>query len=109
MKTSESEGPLGQLESEDATAKWVIGQDTRGEHDYIVHTGRPAFVAKIGHDANEGVLSGLSYGTSSDRNIYDFVWFDRMPRHREFLRVMKDAEEALTAYLESAGVGGPDR
>lgn len=84
-------------------AGWIMGQDVHSSQDYIIHTQAPAFIAKIAHDSNEGILSGLSYATNAGRSIYDFVWFDAVPNKRAFFQLMRDAEAALNAYLEFTG------
>lgn len=89
-----------------STATWIIGQDVRSSQDYIIHTRTPAFIAKISHDPDEGILSGLSYATNNDRNMYDFVWFDVFPDKRSFNDLMRQAQRALNAYLEYCGPSG---
>lgn len=83
---------------EEPTAVWIVGQDAYSGQDYIVHLDAPAFVAKLSTDPDEGVLSGLSYATSDDRSIYDFVWFDECPSESDFRTLMNAAEHAIQAF-----------
>jgi uncharacterized protein (DUF736 family) len=83
---------------DEPTAAWIIGQDAYTGQDYIVHLEAPAFVAKLGHNPDDGILSGLSYATSDDRSIYDFVWFDECPSESDFHELMSAAEHAIQAY-----------
>jgi len=87
---------------EEPTAVWIIGQDAYSGQDYIVHLAAPAFVAKLSADPNQGILSGLSYATSDDRNIYDFVWFDDCPDESDFRDLMNAAERAIRVSLSES-------
>ncbi len=63
-----------------------------------MHTATPAFLAKLGHDPEEGALSGLVYSTEDERVFYDFIWFDDFPDKTSFLDLMAEAERAVEAY-----------
>lgn len=78
------------------TARWIIGRDPYGDKHYLMHNEYPMFLAKIG-TGDEGILSGLSYGMSDDRSLYDFNWLDPNPGEIGFLNLMREAEDALLA------------
>ena len=81
------------------TAKWIFGQDAFTAQDYLVHTDYPAFLAKIAHSENEGILAPLSYSTGDGHSFYDFVWCDPFPGETHFLNLMREAEDALKTHL----------
>ena len=74
--------------------KWLIGEDISCQHQFMVHTQTPRFIAEI-FDDDEGLGNIIGFPKG------EVIWIDEPPLDGEILaRLMREAGEALNAYDE---------
>jgi hypothetical protein len=66
---------------------WIFGQSARGDRRYVVHTGKPAFVAELFAECDpNGILHGLSYDLADGRSLANFMFLeeptDEVAKHK---------------------------
>lgn len=89
--------------------RWIIGQGTDSDTEYIVHLSEPRFVAKYWDgdpdDAPDAAILGSGSRFSGvsididDCSFYDILWLGE-PEHdeRTLLKIFKAANDAITRY-----------
>lgn len=58
------------------TDRWVIGEGTDSQHEYLVHLGEPRFVCKVDVDDDAKVSRVFNIELEAGERLYDFVWLD---------------------------------
>lgn len=84
--------------------EWIVGDGAGGKREYIIHTVRPRFVARVVNVDEEGLpvagempadtLTGVCY-SAADSLICEIVWIDPPPTERALLALMDAAADAL--------------
>lgn len=84
--------------------EWITGNAAGGQREYIIHTARPRFIARVVNVNDEGLpvagevpadtLTGVCY-SAGDSVICEIVWIDPPPAEAKLLALMDAAADAL--------------
>lgn len=61
------------------TDRWIVGEGTDSQFEYIVHLGAPRFICKVDVDDDASALIGFHLVLEKGEVLYDFVWYDEAP------------------------------
>jgi hypothetical protein len=85
---------------------WILG-DGASDREYLIHTRRPRFIARIAADDMESDdaadrSSGVTFhgGGDSGYTLCEIVWIDAPPGAGEMVRLMESACDAVDASVE---------
>ena len=86
------------------TDRWIIGEGTDSQFEYMVHLGTPRFVCKVDVDDDASALLGFHLELSNGEVLHDFVWYDAMPdTPAERQAIVDGASQALERNTRKLG------
>ncbi|MFC1481265.1 hypothetical protein ACFL6E_03355 [Candidatus Neomarinimicrobiota bacterium] len=86
------------MQDADAYPEWIIGYDTKMDHQYMIHTRHPRFICTIDRHP---YLSGTDYLYELNNNyvLHKFSWLDQAPDlEQDFILLMVKAEAAYEEF-----------
>jgi len=74
--------------------RWIIGEGTDSQFEYLVHLASPRFACKVDVDDDASALLGFHLELNNGEVLYDFVWFDPAPVSPAERQAVVDAASA---------------
>lgn len=74
--------------------RWIIGEGTDSQFEYLVHLGEPRFVCKVDVDDDAKVSRVFNIELEAGERLYDFVWLDGAAPDPSTHRALADAAAA---------------
>ena len=93
------------IESGDVRAdRWVIGEGTDSQFEYLVHLGQPRFACKVDVDDDPKISKLFNLELAAGERLYDFVWLDgKAPDASEHPALIAAASAALERNARKLG------
>ncbi|QEI06092.1 hypothetical protein FXN63_09780 [Pigmentiphaga aceris] len=86
------------------TDRWIIGEGTDSQFEYLVHVGAPRFICKVDVDDDASALLGFHLELDNGEILYDFVWYDAAPTTpTERQAIVDGASQALARNTRKLG------
>jgi hypothetical protein len=86
------------------TDRWIVGEGTDSQFEYMVHLGAPRFICKVDVDDDAAALVGFHLELDNGEVLYDFVWYDAAPATpAEQQAIIDGASQALERNTRKLG------
>jgi len=97
--------PDAVIEAGDIRAdRWIIGEGTDSQFEYLVHLGQPRFACKVDVDDDAKVSKVFNIELEAGERLYDFVWLDgQAPDAAELKTLAHAASAALERNARKLG------
>ena len=93
------------IEAGDVRAdRWIIGEGTDSQFEYLVHLGQPRFACKVDVDDDAKVSKLFNIELEAGERLYDFIWLDGQAPDPESLKALaRTASAALERNARKLG------
>jgi hypothetical protein len=82
--------------------RWIIGQGSDSQTDYVIHMGHPRFVAKFIYEGEEGAEHDALAINIDGTVFFDMLFFEQAPKRQDGMeRLLKEANDAILRFFDN--------